>query len=160
MPKRLTADIYWLTRAIALSKQCPTSSRSFAVGAVIVAKEGNQISDGFSLEWEGRWHAEEIAIQKAIQKRRDLHGCTLYSSLEPCSVRLSGKRACVDHIIACGCSRVVFALHEPFLFVECKGEEMLKKRGIQVLCISELGPQVAEINRHLMAAAIESAKMR
>ncbi len=148
MPEKPT-DIYWLTRAIELSKKCPKSTTSFAVGAIIVATDGNLISDGFSLELGDGWHAEECAIHKAVQSEYDLSGCTIYSSLEPCSVRLSGKKACVDHIIACRCCHVVFALHEPLLFVDCKTEKKLQNNGIQVTCIAELGSLVEDINRHL-----------
>lgn len=151
MPEQHT-DIDWLRRAIELSKHCPKSTGSFAVGAVIVARDGNLIGDGFSLELGRGWHAEEVAIHKAIQSERDLNGCAIYSSLEPCSVRLSGKKPCVDHIIACGCKRVVFALHEPPVFVDCKGDETLRELGIDVVRISELAPLVEDVNRHVIAA--------
>jgi pyrimidine deaminase RibD-like protein len=144
------SDADWLLQAIELSTQCPRGDRSFAVGALIVDPGGRVVATGFSLELGPSWHAEEVALRKAKEADIDVAGGTLYSSLEPCSVRLSGKAPCVRHIIEAGISKVVFALSEPPVFVVCEGAAVLAAHGIEVIHMPEYGPLVEEINRHLL----------
>jgi tRNA(adenine34) deaminase len=75
------------------------------VGAVIL-REGSVIAEGIEgvrTHHEIARHAEMEAIQRACQllQTRDLSGCTLYSSAEPCFM-------CSYAIRACKISRVVF----------------------------------------------------
>ena len=148
-PAIRAVDEQWLIEAIELSRKCPQSDSSFAVGAVIVDQQGQRVVDGYSLELGPRWHAEEVAFEKAARLGLQLAGCTLYSSLEPCSVRLSGKIPCVELTKAAGITRVVFALHEPLIFVNCQGESELRDSGITATSIPELGHLVKAINSHL-----------
>jgi pyrimidine deaminase RibD-like protein len=145
---------HWLGRAIELSRQCPADNPSFAVGAVIVGRGDHLVTAGYTLELGTGWHAEEIAIHKARERDLDLGGCTLYSSLEPCSIRLSGKRPCVERIIEAGIARVVFALREPPVFVVCEGGAILASRGVEVIHLAELGPAVEAINRRIIRGGI------
>ena len=59
------ADARFLRAAIELSRQCPPSDTAFAVGALIVAADGEIIATGFSREQEPKDHAEEVALRKA-----------------------------------------------------------------------------------------------
>jgi pyrimidine deaminase RibD-like protein len=128
-----TIDKKWLHEAILLSKKCIPVATAFCVGAVIVDAQGNKIASGYSRETDPHKHAEEIAIENAIKVKSNLADATLYSSLEPCGDRLSGRKTCTERIIETGINRVVFAAHEPSTFVTGKGEEILKKAGIEVL---------------------------
>src|SRR6266542_606863 len=92
MPSPEDTFAKWLSMAIELSRCCPKSDRSFAVGAVVVDSADRLLTTGYSLELGLGWHAEEVALHKASEDGLDLRGCTLFSSLEPCSVRLSGNR--------------------------------------------------------------------
>jgi pyrimidine deaminase RibD-like protein len=150
----------WLHRAIELSRQCPASDRSFAVGAIVVDANGNELARGFSLELGDGFHAEEAAILKARRAGLDVRGSTIYSSLEPCSVRLSGKRPCVDHIIEAGILQVVYALAEPPLFVEGKGDQLLRQHGIQVVRLPELAHLVEQVNAHLLATGTRLDRLK
>lgn len=143
------SDEDWLREAIELSRKCPKSESSFAVGAIIVSDRGDEIARGFSLELGERMHAEEVALQKALEAEQDLSRATMYSSLEPCSVRLSGKQSCSSRIIASGIRRVVFAMREPSTFVYCEGTEQLEESGIEVVEIPALAVLVATVNSHL-----------
>jgi pyrimidine deaminase RibD-like protein len=149
MPSSPETLAKWLTMAIELSRRCPKSERSFAVGAILVDPGDRQLTTGYSLERGPGWHAEEVALGKAAEAGLDLHGCTLFSSLEPCSVRLSGKRSCCEHILAAGIPRVVFALEEPPLFVRCEGRAVLEAAGVEVIHLSDFGATVRAINAHL-----------
>ncbi len=39
-------DLYWLQQAVELSKLCPPSDTTFAVGAIIVGANGEQLATG------------------------------------------------------------------------------------------------------------------
>src|SRR5256885_13300374 len=120
-------DRKWLNLALELAKKCTPSPTAFCVGAVITDAQGRLISTGYSREIDPKKHAEEIAIDKALKKKSTLANSTIYSSLEPCGERLSGKKTCVQWIIETGINRVVFAEYEPPTFVKGEGEELLKK---------------------------------
>jgi pyrimidine deaminase RibD-like protein len=143
-------DKYWLNVAIDLSRKCPKTDMSFAVGAVLLDRSGQLISTGYSLELGPGWHAEEVALHKAAERQIDPAGGTIYCSLEPCSIRLSGKTACAEHAVKAGVARVVFALKEPPVFVSGTGMEYLETRGIEVFHLPEFGVAVEDINRHLL----------
>ena len=123
-------DNYWLQEAVTLSQKSKPAEVGFCVGAIIVDKNGNKIAEGYSRETDVNKHAEEIAIERAKQAHCDLIHATLYSSLEPCGERLSGRKTCVDFIIENKIQRVVFGAYEPSLFVEGVGEELLLNAGI------------------------------
>jgi len=142
------SDLEFLTQAVDLAFNCPPTDKAFAVGCVIASADGTIISTGYSREWGESWHAEEVAIEKALREKKPLKGSTLYSSLEPCSVRLSGKTPCCRHIIGHGIVRVVFCLPEPSVFVDGAGMETLEKAGISVVQAGnkKLKKRVAEAN--------------
>jgi pyrimidine deaminase RibD-like protein len=135
-------DMVFLHQAIELSKKCVPISTAFCVGAVIVDTHGKIITTGYSRETDQHKHAEEIAIEKAFQKKINLTGSTLYSSLEPCGERLSGRKTCVQWIIETGIKRVIFAVYEPPKFVKGKGEELLQKAGVETFFL-ETGDTIA-----------------
>lgn len=142
-------DRDFLEQAIALSKKCTPNKLAFSVGAIIVDSAGEVLGEGYSRELAARDHAEEVALQKAARAKTDVRGATLYSSLEPCGERLSGRECCVDKIIAAGIARVVCALDEPSRFVVASGAKKLRAAGIEVAVCSELADQVRTINAHL-----------
>lgn len=140
----------WLLEAIELSRRCPPSDRAFSVGCVIVTASGEVAATGYSREVNDHEHAEELALRRAEEGGKDLKGATLYSSLEPCSVRLSGRRSCTERILTGGIGVVVFALEEPTRFVVCEGKEQLREGGVSVVVLGEYAEKVAEVNRHLL----------
>ncbi len=142
-------DYRILHETIELSKKCSMSDGSFSVGAIIISPDKKIISTGFTRELGQRMHAEEVALKKAGFSEKDLVGATLYSSLEPCGERLSGKKPCSLRIIKAGIKKVVFALREPQIFVKPKGMKILFENDIQVKVIEELAPLVETINKHL-----------
>lgn len=142
-------DHAWLRRAIALSRNCPSSDTAFSVGAVIVDASGEEIASGYSRESDPHDHAEEAALAKVPGDPR-LRGATIHSSLEPCSTRASRPRSCADLILDAGIPRIVFAWREPSVFVDCVGAETLRAYGREVLEVPELASAVREVNAHLL----------
>lgn len=143
-------DHQLLREAIALSRNAPASNAAFSVGSVISAGDGTILTTGYSRERGAQSHAEQVAIEKALELQVDLHGSTLYTSLEPCSLRGSGLRACTARILEVGIPRVVFAMREPPVFVEGHGAEVLADAGVEVIELGSEAPLVAQINAHLV----------
>ena len=149
MSRATAEDHRWLLEAIALSRRCPPTDKAYCVGA-IVTLAGAWVADGFSRENnDPHVHAEEAALGK-LDPRTDLSQATMYSSLEPCSVRRSRDRTCTQLILESGIRRVVFALREPPLFADCEGAELLQAGGIDVVEVAELGPAVEEVNARVL----------
>jgi diaminohydroxyphosphoribosylaminopyrimidine deaminase/5-amino-6-(5-phosphoribosylamino)uracil reductase len=144
MVQQRSLDRRWLWAAVELSRLCPPSRSAFAVGAIIVGRDGLEWSRGYSRDREPHLHAEESALAKAPDM--DLSGATMYTTMEPCSKRSSGPRTCTDLIIEAGFGRVVMALREPPVFVHCVGAELLREAGLDVVTIDEFGAEVRAIN--------------
>lgn len=91
--------------------------------------------------------------RRRSSKRRppepDLHGASIYSSMEPCSTRSSEPESCSELILRHGFSRTVFALYEPSCFVCCEGAVRLRKGGVEVRVYPQLAGEVRAINGHL-----------
>jgi pyrimidine deaminase RibD-like protein len=143
-------DERFLRDAIELSRKAPPSQAAFSVGSLIAAPDGAVLATGYSRERGTRTHAEQVALEKAAEQRLELRDATLYTSLEPCSVRKSDPRACAARIIEAGIRRVVFALREPPLFVEGRGAAVLAAAGVEVIELDADAAQVVAINAHLL----------
>lgn len=144
-------DRHWLRAAIDLSRRCPPSDAAYSVGAVIVAADGQVLARGHSRETDPTVHAEEAALARVPAGDPRLRGATLYSSLEPCSLRRSRPVSCARLIREAGVGRVVFALREPGLFADCRGAEELAEAGVEVVELPELAGAVREANGHLLS---------
>eukprot|EP01138_Halocafeteria_seosinensis_P012868 gb/GECG01013145.1/.p1 GENE.gb/GECG01013145.1/~~gb/GECG01013145.1/.p1 ORF type:complete len:193 (+),score=25.61 gb/GECG01013145.1/:1-579(+) len=174
-------DRVYLQQACALAFRCSSVDTAYNVGAVIVQphdpEEDRVVATGFSRELPGNTHAEECALEKAKQNDRKgtsmipycvqldtaimrelLHAvenAILYSSMEPCSHRLSGKKPCTERIIEARIRKVVLALREPQTFVEnCQGVEQLRSAGIEVVALEDGQFQslVKQANQHITSS--------
>jgi|HubBroStandDraft_1064217.scaffolds.fasta_scaffold55241_2 pyrimidine deaminase RibD-like protein len=101
------------------------------VGAVIV-KDGKILSTGFRGETgEGR-HAEFCALKKLNEDvdKVDLSGCTVFTTLEPCSIRKPSKTPCTNRLINGNVARVVYGLADKDETVF--GHSSLSEAGIEI----------------------------
>lgn len=101
------------------------------VGAVVV-KDGSILATGYRGETgEGR-HGEYCALRKINDDvdNVDLSGCTVYTTLEPCSIRKSGKTPCTTRLINGKVARVVYGLADKDETVF--GHSSLDEAGIEV----------------------------
>ena len=122
-----------LKKSTQLSRNCPASDTAFSVGAIIETVDGERFT-GYSRETDTINHAEEEAIEKALNKKKHLVGATLYCSLEPCSERASKELCCAQLVIQHKFARVFISEREDSTFVEdCQWVEMLQKAGIEVI---------------------------
>jgi diaminohydroxyphosphoribosylaminopyrimidine deaminase/5-amino-6-(5-phosphoribosylamino)uracil reductase len=129
----LLREYDYVRQAIELSKLCPPSDTAFAVGTVVV-RDSEVLATGYSRETNEYAHAEEVALAKVA----DARGATLYTSLEPCSVRKSGAIPCSRLIADAGIIRVVYAWREPPVFVHGDGAAALEASGLEVVELAEL----------------------
>lgn len=146
----MSDDYAWMKRAIELAWKCPRTESAYAVGAVIVDEQGNEIASGYSRETDEKVHAEESALAKLEADDPRLATATIYSTLEPCSQRASRPKPCTRLILDAGIPRVVIAWREPPLFVDnCIGVELLAESGVDVAELKELTNEALEPNAHL-----------
>jgi 5-amino-6-(5-phosphoribosylamino)uracil reductase len=143
-------DRHWLAVGIGEARRCPPSSTAFSVGAVIVDAAGREVSRGYSRESDPHVHAEESALAKIDPADPRLAGATIYSSLEPCSIRKSRLAPCATLIRDAGIRRVVYAWREPALFVDGRGVEELGAAGVEVVEVAELADEARAVNAHLL----------
>jgi diaminohydroxyphosphoribosylaminopyrimidine deaminase / 5-amino-6-(5-phosphoribosylamino)uracil reductase len=149
MTGRSAFDLAWLMAAIDLSWSCPVVTTAYAVGAIVVDADGSELARGYSRETGPADHAEECALARAAAAGLDLSWATMYTSLEPCTVRRSRSRTCTELIVAAGIRRVVFAMREPPLFADCRGGETLRASGVDVVELTDLADLVRRVNAHL-----------
>jgi diaminohydroxyphosphoribosylaminopyrimidine deaminase/5-amino-6-(5-phosphoribosylamino)uracil reductase len=122
-------DEVFMTQALELARQgVGLASPNPCVGAIIVDAQGRVVGRGFHT-YEGRKHAEVLAIEEASDNAR---GSTLYLNLEPCS-HTGRTGPCADAVIAAGIRRVVAAMRDPNPLVSGKGFEKLRLAGIEVV---------------------------
>jgi pyrimidine deaminase RibD-like protein len=101
------------------------------VGAVVV-KDVKVLATGYRGETgEGR-HAEYCAFRKINDDvdNVDLSGCTVYTTLEPCSIRKPGKMPCTNRLINGKVARVVYGLADKDETVY--GHSSLSEAGIEI----------------------------
>ena len=165
--------------AVEEGKKCSCTETAYNVGAIIT-KLDDQCQDeeiivakGYSRELPGNTHAEESALIKlGLSHLRDFEdaeeelknqrlkedcadgkatGCALYTTMEPCSKRLSGNRSCTSRILAAKVAKVVVGVQEPDKFVACEGTKMLQDKGIVVEYVNDesLINECKQLNKHL-----------
>lgn len=101
-------DEHFINLAIEEAKKSQEADGA-PIGAVIV-KDGKVIASGWSLVWPKKdpsAHAETECMRSACQKLQtlDLSGCTLYSTLESCSM-------CLGCAGWTGLSKIVFGAYK------------------------------------------------
>jgi len=143
----------WMKRAIFLASLGKnTTSPNPRVGAVILDRNGNLISEGFHYK-AGMPHAEAMAFNNLI---KDAKEGSMYVNLEPCCHH--GKTPpCVDKVISSGIKNVFISIEDPDKRVSGQGIKLLKEAGIKVhlgLCKKEsLDLNKAFIHRNITKKA-------
>ncbi|EDO18422.1 hypothetical protein Kpol_1032p14 [Vanderwaltozyma polyspora DSM 70294] len=97
----LQSNKKYMELALEEAKKCPPTKTAFSVGAIL-ANGTEVLSTGYSRELEGNTHAEQCALEKyftKIGKREVPLGSVLYTTMEPCSYRLSGNKPCLERIL-------------------------------------------------------------
>jgi pyrimidine deaminase RibD-like protein len=122
------------------------------------------LARGYSRELPGNTHAEANALRKGemlsikelsslfstedpIHYDSILQNTDVYTTLEPCSIRTSGLRPCVDVLVESKIKRCMIGVSEPDDFVKCEGAQKLKEAGIQVIWLDGLQDECLAVAR-------------
>jgi pyrimidine deaminase RibD-like protein len=133
--------------ALEQAEKCEPTPTAFCVGAVLTSSAGEILSTGYSRELPGNTHAEQVCLSKVNNVVPE--GALLYTTMEPCSKRLSGNKSCVDRILECdGKIKTVYVgTLEPETFVNNTGEGVLKKHGVNYMLVPGLASDCLKVAR-------------
>ncbi|KAL7271670.1 DRAP deaminase [Rhizina undulata] len=133
-----------LRHALTLARTCPPTTTAFSVGALLLSPSGTLLSTGYSRELPGNTHAEQCALAKLASPLPS--DAILYTTMEPCSERLSGNLPCVDRIISAGNIKTVYVgVKEPDTFVKDNvGRRKLREAGIAYVYVPGLEEEILE----------------
>ncbi|KAG9002039.1 hypothetical protein FRB94_004131 [Tulasnella sp. JGI-2019a] len=158
--------LQFLRLALDEAKKCEPTPTAFCVGCVIVIPSsadtsatqsmGRVLATGYSRELPGNTHAEANALAKAYTGDKEsnsssieslLSSADVYTTMEPCSVRLSGLAPCADALIKAKISRCIIGVGEPADFVNCEGAQKLIDAGISVVWMKGLEEECLSVAR-------------
>ncbi|CUM68300.1 uncharacterized protein PRCAT00006022001 [Priceomyces carsonii] len=133
--------------AIKEARKCGETQTQFNVGAVLVY-DGVTLETGHSRELPGNTHAEQCALEKYYKKTNSdvPMGCEIYTTMEPCTLRLSGNLPCTDRILKTDITTCFVGVLEPDVFV--KNNSSLKKltdNGVEYIHIPGYENECLEI---------------
>ncbi|KAK9469526.1 cytidine deaminase-like protein [Lipomyces arxii] len=150
MTGKMSQDLEYMNLALEEAKKCIPTPTAFCVGAVIVLPKGTPgnsldediiLSTGYSRELPGNTHAEQCALEKISDSTKSAKSsAVIYTTMEPCSERLSGNLPCTDRILASGIVKTVkVGVMEPDTFVKNNvGKQKLLQNGIEYVHITGL----------------------
>ncbi|KAH6843019.1 cytidine deaminase-like protein [Chaetomium sp. MPI-CAGE-AT-0009] len=148
----------YMQLALEQAQKSPPKPTNYRVGAVLVDSAANEIlATGYTLELPGNTHAEQSCFMKLAEK----HGVSeeslkavlpgelvLYTTVEPCSKRLSGNLPCVERVLRlAGSIRTVYVgIMEPETFVaENTGKKSLEDAGIAVVHVEGFEKEILDV---------------
>ncbi|KAI1346224.1 cytidine deaminase-like protein [Xylaria sp. FL0043] len=148
----------YMKLALSLASKSPPKPTNYRVGAVMVDIATNEVlATGYTLELPGNTHAEQCCIEKLAQKyaatRTHLgealpDAVALYTTVEPCSQRLSGNTPCVDRILSVGrrIRTVYVGVQEPDTFVTGNSSRRkLEEAGIEVVLVGGFEKDILDV---------------
>ena len=150
----------YMKYALSLAKQSPPKPTNYCVGAVLVDVPSNMIlATGYTLELPGNTHAEQCCFMKLAAQHqvsedslkdvlpRDM---ALYTTMEPCSKRLSGNLPCAERVLqlAGSIKTVYVGVMEPEKFVaQNTGRKALENAGIAFKKVDGLEDEILAVAR-------------
>lgn len=148
---------HYLSLALDEARKSPPKPTNFCVGALLVSPSTSPpiLATGYTLELPGNTHAEQCALSKFassrnVQEERVAEvlpaDTVLYTTMEPCNLRLSGNLPCVDRVLRAGIRTVCIGVQEPEKFVgENQGRRKLEDAGVEVLHVTGLEHDILRV---------------
>ncbi|KAF8425919.1 deaminase-like protein [Tirmania nivea] len=154
----------YMSLALEQARKCEATLNAFCVGAIIVKDSTNTvIVTSYSRELPGNTHAEQNCLTKLLFETTAAEADTtysLYTTMEPCSERLSGNIPCTDSIITYNNSSerkerrlgrvetVYVGVKEPGDFIITNaGQDKLLANGVGYIHISGLEEEILAVAR-------------
>lgn len=131
----LSAQQYWMQRAIALARLGQYSTKPNPNVGCVIVKDGQLIGEGYHPK-AGQPHAEVFALRQAGDHAKD---ATAYVTLEPCA-HYGRTPPCAEALVKAQVKKVVVACSDPNPLVAGKGVQILQNAGIEVvtgICVEE-----------------------
>ncbi|KAK3941595.1 cytidine deaminase-like protein [Diplogelasinospora grovesii] len=149
----------YMQLALDQAKKSPPKPTNYRVGAVLVDLASNTVlATGYTLELEGNTHAEQCCFMKICEQNGGIPeeklkevlppAVALYTTVEPCSKRLSGNLPCVERVVRlAGCIKTVYVgVMEPDKFVANNtGKKQLQDAGIEVVHVEGFEKEILEV---------------
>jgi diaminohydroxyphosphoribosylaminopyrimidine deaminase/5-amino-6-(5-phosphoribosylamino)uracil reductase len=123
-------DQHFMGRALKLAANTAALASPNPQGGCVLVRKNLVIGEGAHL-YDGRDHAEIVALKHAASRGVSTRGATAYVTLEPCSHH-GRTPPCADALIAAGVTRAVVATTDPNPLVSGQGIAKLKNAGIEV----------------------------
>ncbi len=117
----------WMARALELAADAMAADE-VPVGALVVSEQGVLLGEGFNqpiLSNDPTAHAEIVALRRAAQTQANyrLTGCTLYVTIEPCTM-------CVGAAVHARIATLVLGAREPKAGAVFSHPEVLANSGL------------------------------
>lgn len=154
----------YMRMALNEALKSPPKPTNYCVGAVLVSPSAPEpiLATGYTLELAGNTHAEQCCLAKLAQSMNiaeDQVGnimpedTVLYTTMEPCDLRLSGNLPCSERILLTrhsnnnkGIQKVYIGVKEPEKFVgENNGRRKLEEAGIDVIHVPGLEDEILRV---------------
>lgn len=155
--------VEYMRQALSEARKSPPKPTNFCVGAILVSPSASDpvLATGYTLELPGNTHAEQCCFSKFAASHQvaeeDIGSvlpgdAVLYTTMEPCSLRLSGNLPCVDRILQTktpghkGIQTVYIGVKEPEKFVgENAGRQKLEQAGVRVTHVTGLEDEILKV---------------
>jgi pyrimidine deaminase RibD-like protein len=147
-----------MRHALDLARRSEPKPTNYRVGAILVKVDDDSIiAEGFTLQLPGNTHAEQCCLLKLADRygvaEEDLSQVitephALYTTVEPCSTRLSGNLPCVKRVLRqkSWIQTVYVGVTEPDTFVsQNQGRKLLEDAGIKVVHVSGLEQEILDV---------------